>query len=202
VTIQAIEFLDPDGSYALVQPFDEVRGRVLASNVLLKGNILHKDEELTWTEAAEDLGGFTRLGLSDLLPKDEAWQEPVWEDSELLTLLEEHLGPSREKLIADPRLQVESPPPEDAKPKVGAAEDPVGFLLSLIRHTRKLHERNVGETRWVAPCRCPAFQVKGDRLRTRLEELLTAALEKGRTPRLSRILLALREAFGRRADAA
>jgi hypothetical protein len=44
--------------------------------------------------------------------------------------------------------------------------------------------------------------VKTDRLRTRLYTLITTALEKGRGPRLSRILVALRESFGRRVDAA
>jgi hypothetical protein len=44
--------------------------------------------------------------------------------------------------------------------------------------------------------------VKGDRLRTRLEGLIAEALEKGRLPRLSRILLALQVRFGPRVDAA
>jgi hypothetical protein len=195
-----VEFLEPDGTYALVQPFDEVRGRVLSSNVLEKGTVLHKAAVLDWEDAAENLGGFTRLGLSDLLPKDEAWPDPVWEGSELLSLLEEHLGPSREEPVQDPALKRESPAPEPPKPSAG--EDPVGFLLGLVRHTRKLHEQDEGEFRWVAPCRCPAFQVKADRLRTRLYKLITTALEKGRGPRLARILVALRESFGRRREAA
>lgn len=195
-----VEFLDPDGSYALVQPFDEVRCRVLSSNVLPKGQILHKGDLLDWQDAAEDLGGFTRLGISDLLPKEDAWPEPAWEGSELLEQLEEHLGYSREDQVQNPALKRESPTLEPPKPS--AWEDPVGFLLGLVRHTRKLHEQHAGESRWVATCRCPAFQVQGDRLRARLHKLLTAALEKGRRPRLSRILIALRESFARRADAA
>lgn len=199
-TLPICEFHDPDGSYVLVQPFDEVRCRVIASNVVEKDQVLYKGDLLDWQDAAEDLGGFTRLGLSDLLPKDEAWPEPAWEGSELLLLIEEHLGSSRDESIQNPALKRESPTLEPPKPS--AWEDPVGFLLELVRHTRKLHERDTGESRWVAPCRCPAFQVQGDRLRARLQELITTALEKGRTPRLTRILVALRESIGRRADAA
>ncbi len=200
MTMPVVEFLDPDGSYALVQPFDEVRGRVLSSNVLPKGHVLHKNEKLSWSEAAEDLGGFTRLGPSDFLPEGEAGLEPAWEGSELLEQLEEHLGYSREEPIQNPALKRESPTLEPPKPS--AWEDPVGFLLGLVRHTRKLHEQDAGESRWVATCRCPAFQVPGERLRARLHKIITAALEKGRRPRLSPILIALRESFARRADAA
>jgi hypothetical protein len=44
--------------------------------------------------------------------------------------------------------------------------------------------------------------VKGERLRTRLQELITAVFEKERLPRLSRILVALRATLERRVDAA
>lgn len=56
------EFRDPDGSTLLVRPLDEIRGRVIASNVVRKGELLFKDETPSWREAAEDLGGWTRLG--------------------------------------------------------------------------------------------------------------------------------------------
>src|SRR5471032_3315633 len=105
-----IEFLDPDGSYALVQPFDEVRGRVLSSNVLEKGSVLHKDADLAWGEAAEDLGGFTRLGPSDFLLDGEASSEPAWDSEDLVRLLEDPLGTRGEELGQDPLLGLESPP--------------------------------------------------------------------------------------------
>ena len=202
MTRPVVEFLDPDGSYALVQPFDEVRGRVLSSNVLPKGHVLHKDEKLSWSEAAEDLGGFTRLGPSDFLPEGEAWLEPAGEGRELTQWLEDPLGSSREELILDPLLAQESPPPGPARPEQGAGEDPVSLLLRLVRHNRKLHVRKEGGSCWVASCRCPAFQVQGDRLRARLHKLARAALLERKLPSLSRILVALRESFGRRVDAA
>src|SRR5262249_17536873 len=109
-------------------------------------------------------------------------------------------GAGREQRSRDPLLDLESPTPGTATPSQDAA--PVGLLLRLFRHLRKQHLRKDGGSCWVAPCRCPAFQVKGDRLRTRLEGLITAALEKGRLPGLSRILVALRAGLARRVDAA
>ncbi len=195
-----VEFLDPDGSYALVQPFDEVRGRVLSSNVLPKGHVLHKDEKLSWSEAEEDLGGFTRLGPSDFLPQGEAGPEPAWEGGELTSWLLDPLASSREERILDPLLELESPPPGLGRPEQEV--DPVGLLLGLVRHFRKLHLTKEGTSRWVAPCRCPGFQVQGERLRARLHKLARAALLDRKLPSLSRILVALRETFGRRVDAA
>jgi hypothetical protein len=200
VTIQTVEFLDPDGSYALVQPFDEVRGRVLSSNVLEKGSVLHKDAELPWGEAAEDLGGFTRLGPSDFLLDVVASAEPSWKSEDLVRLLEDPLGSRGEELREDPLLRLESPPPGSATPD--QAPGAVDVLLRLVRHFRKQHLRKDEGSCWVAPCRCPAFQVEGARLESELQELITAALDKGRLPRLSRILLALGARFGRRVDAA
>jgi hypothetical protein len=195
-----IEFIDPDGSYALVQPFDEVRGRVLSSNVLEKGSVLHKDAELAWGEAAEDLGGFTRLGPSDFLQDGVASAEPAWDSEDLVRLLEDPLGSRGAEIHQDPLLDLESPPPGSATSEEVA--EPVGLLLRLVHHLRKHHEKKDRGSCWVAPCRCPAFQVKGTRLQTQLLELIAAALEKGKLPRLSRILVALRASFGRRVDAA
>src|SRR5579863_1417543 len=62
------EFLDPDGSCAIVRPLDDTRGRVVYSNVLEEGEILYKDPRLTWQQAGEDAGGHTRLGPSDFPP--------------------------------------------------------------------------------------------------------------------------------------
>jgi hypothetical protein len=195
-----LEFLDPDGSYALVQPFDEVRGRVLSSNVLEKGSVLHKDAELAWGEAAEDLGGFTRLGPSYFLEDREASAGPAWDSEDLVRLLEDPLGTRGEEPSQDPLLGVESPPPAPATPEQDA--NPVGLLMRLVHHLWKQHQKKDGDSSWVAPCRCPAFQVRGEKQRTQLQELIAAALEKGRLPRLSRILVALRATLGRRVDAA
>jgi hypothetical protein len=191
-----IEFLDPDGSYALVQPFDEVRGRVLSSNVFEKGSVLHKSEELCWTEAAEDLGGFTRLGPADLLSPGEDGPAPVWEESELLGMLEEQMGPGRAEPGGDPGPQAISPAPGYDRGAPGDEEDPVGFLLGLVGHIRQLHEKRGRGPRGVTPCRCLAFRVNDDRLRTRLRQRIASALQKERLPRLTRILVSLRESLG------
>jgi len=200
VTMPTIEFTDPDGSYALVQPFDEVRGRVLSSNVLAKGSVLHKDAELAWGEAAEDLGGFTRVGPSDFLLDGALLDEPQWKSEDLVRLLEDTRGEGGEEPSQDPLQGVESPPPAPATAEPEAR--PVGLLLGLVRHFRKHHLKKDGASCWVSPCRCPAFQVKGARLETQLQELIAVALEKGRLPRLSRILIALQARLERRVGAA
>jgi len=92
--LPSCEFRDPDGSYVLVQPFDEVRCRVLASNVADRGEVLFKDGSLTWSEAAEDVGGFTRVGPSTLLEHPE--KDPVYTTSDLLAALEEKVVPEAE----------------------------------------------------------------------------------------------------------
>jgi len=69
-----VEFLDDDGSYIQALTLDELRCRVLCSNVARRGELLLKDPDLDWESATEDLGGLTRLGPWDLVPLG----EPPW----------------------------------------------------------------------------------------------------------------------------
>jgi hypothetical protein len=66
-----VEFRDPDGSYVLALALDEIRCRVLRSNVAERGAVLFKNPDLGWEKASEDLGGLTRLGPADLVPSRE-----------------------------------------------------------------------------------------------------------------------------------
>jgi len=66
-----VEFRDPDGGYVLALALDEIRCRVLRSNVAERGAVLFKDPDLGWEKASEDLGGLTRLGPVDLVPSRE-----------------------------------------------------------------------------------------------------------------------------------
>src|SRR5437762_1963410 len=61
------ELRNLDGSYLLVQPLGESGCRILASNVAPKGQVLYKPELLSWSQATEDLGGYTRLSPDELL---------------------------------------------------------------------------------------------------------------------------------------
>jgi hypothetical protein len=67
-----VEFLDPDGGYVRALPLDEVRCRVLRSNLARRGEVFLKDPGLDWEEATQDLGGWTRVGPSDLVLFGEA----------------------------------------------------------------------------------------------------------------------------------
>lgn len=78
-----VEFRDLDGSYVLVRPLDEVRGRVVSSNRAARGRVLYKDGALSWERAAEDLGGYTRLSPEELLGEERDGRRPgEWADRE------------------------------------------------------------------------------------------------------------------------
>lgn len=95
-TLNPCELRDLDGSYLLVEPFGEIRCRVLSSNVARKGEVLYKPEALTWSQASRDLGGFTRLSPAELLGTVEADSRPDPEN------LLEVLG-SQEEIRSDER---------------------------------------------------------------------------------------------------
>jgi len=192
------EFRDPDGSYLVVQPFDEVRCRVMASNVARKGEVLYKDETLSWTQAAQDLGGWTRLGPGELLGTP---SEPIATDPEdTLSILEEKregLGadrlPDPEGDIVDPRTL----PAPDFE-----AFDPRVELLRLAIHYRKAHERREGGRRFVSLCRCPEFGPTNDPVTRRLHAVVTLGILKNELPTLPRISRAIREIEERRGEVA
>jgi hypothetical protein len=132
-TIDPCELRDLDGSYLLVQPVGESRCRILDSNVAQKGQVLYKPELLSWAQAAEDLGGYTRLSPDELLGL--ADQDSLPDPDNLV----EALG-TREEILVEPRR----PDPEGevvdpgTLPGTGGnleADDPQAELLRLaIRH--------------------------------------------------------------------
>jgi hypothetical protein len=173
------EFRDPDGSYALVQPLDEVRCRVIASNVAEKDQVLYNGDALDWPDAAEDLGGFTRLGPCEMLgPEDEELPDPGEDD-------QEHRGEDG-RPPADPLAHVEDPRYSKCHEQAIDADFQVE-ILRLAIHYQQVHERKDGETRWVTLCRCPDYAPLGDVPRARFHAMVSVALLAEQLPSLSQI---------------
>lgn len=178
------EFRDPDGSYVLVRPFDEVRCRVMASNVLPKGLVLHKDAELTWEEASRESNGITRVGPWDLASPDERrFESPDYRDLILGEESKDH----------DPLRELEDA--SSSRQEVAdLAADPRVRLLRLALHYRKVHERREAGGRWMSVCRCPGFTPEGKPGYARLHAMIWVALYTKRLPSLFRMLGAIRVA--------
>jgi hypothetical protein len=189
-TLPICELNDPDGSYLLVQPFDEVRCRVIASNVAQKGEVLYKRAGLSWRKAAQDLGGWTRLSPSLLLASRGEAEGPDPEN--ILGVLEDKMASLGEHQHPDP--EGDPVDPESLTSSSGSDEsDPRAAILRLAIHYRKAHERMDGEHHWVALCDCPDFGPGGDRIQARLHALVSMGLLANKLPTLPRIFQAIHE---------
>jgi hypothetical protein len=199
-TLIPCELRDLDGTYLLVQPLDEIRCRVLTSNVAPKDEILYKAEHLTWSTASEDLGGFTRLGPAELLgsagvdsaPDPHNLVEVLYNQQEVLG---DHRRPDPEGDPVDPRTL----PMLDGNLEAG---DRRAEILRLAIHYRKDHERKDGKNRWVTLCSCPEFRMADRAANARLHALISMGLLKNWVPTLPRIFQAIHDAEGRSAQVA
>ena len=170
--MNTVEFRDPSGSYVLALPVDEVRCRVLASNVLGRGQLAYKDPEMTWDEAARDLGGFTRLSPEDLAP------ETPEEVAEELVLRDLEAGNRSFSRTSDDGLGLLARIPDPAslgQPPEGT-DDLRGVLERLLVHYVRAHAgrpaRRLAQTR----CECPGFRAGASRGQARLHALVGLAL--------------------------
>lgn len=140
-TIVPCELRDLDGSYLLVQPVGESRCRILDSNVAAKGQVLYKPELMSWDQAVEDLGGYTRLSPDELLGLVEQDSLPDPEN------LVEALG-AREEILVEPRRpdpdgEVVDPGTQHGPGGNLEADDPQTELLRLaIRHRNHLGRKS------------------------------------------------------------
>ena len=187
--MNTVEFRDPDGSYILAAPFDDARCRVLASNVLARGQVVCKDPELSWEEAAEDVGGFTRLAPDDLFPA-----EP--EDAEAGSLLREiedgHASFSRTSDDGlDPMTRVPDPASLGRLPEDG--EDPHAILQRLLVHYLGAHPGRSAHDLARSGCGCPGFRLGGSRTESRIHALVGLALAAKRFPDLEKLVETCRE---------
>jgi hypothetical protein len=187
------EFRDEDGSYAVVRPLDESRGRVVTSDVWEAGVILYKNPKLTWEEAGKDVGveaGFqTRLGPSDFAPDgpkagdlDREDFHGHEEDRVLFDLLEADLEPESESRQGGPAERLLYPDRWEAPPDL---------LMHLVVHYLKITEPDHDDGRWDRLCGCPQRPLHQGTADV-LYAVVTSALAERGLPNLDSIVSALR----------
>ena len=187
--MNTVEFRDPDGTYILAAPFDDARCRVLASNVLARGQVVCKDPELSWEEAAEDVGGFTRLAPDDLSP-DES------EDPETRSLLREiEDGDASFSRTSDDGLDPMTRVPDPASLGRLTEDDdsPHEILERLLVHYLRAHSGRSARDLARSGCGCPGFRLGGARTESRIHALVGLALAAKRFSDLERLVDAYRE---------
>jgi hypothetical protein len=177
------EFREPDGSYVLVRPYDDVRCRVIDSNVFRKGELLHlRGAAYGWSEGSEDIGGCTRVGLAFLLQDHSALVDGHPDD--LLNLLAEQEAALADHRLPDPEEEVVDPrslAPDE--PEMGGA-DLRATLTRLTDHYRKIHGYGQNTPTQVTACSCPGFGPGNYRARDLLAAVVTLALRHKSLPPL------------------
>lgn len=193
-TLTPCEFRDLDGSYALVRPLDDVRCRVIDSNVFEKGKELHlRDAACDWREGSEDIGGCTRVSLEDLFPFEDSLAERPAED--LLPLFAHHQESTRDRRDADPDEQpthLGSFAPEDD----GEDNDDFDFdtaLRRLVLHYAACHMRLKGKSPSMDVCRCAGIAPASEWARRRLYLVASLTLAVGKYLSLPQLIMAMGE---------
>jgi len=187
------EFRDEDGSYALIRPLDDTRGRVVTSDVWEAGQLLYKNPKLTWEEAGKDAGpgtGFqTCLGPSDFAPgysKDEDFDREDFqgheEDRVLFELLESAEEPESDSRPGGPAVSPLYPARKEIAPDL---------LMHLVVHCLKIADPVQDDGRWDHLCGCPEGQLH-PRTADALYAVVNSALRARELPSLDSILSALR----------
>lgn len=182
-TLPLCEFCEPDGSYVLVRPYDDVRCRVIDSNVFRKGELLHlRGAAYDWSEGSEDIGGCTRIGLAFLLQDHSALVDGQSDElpnllSEQQAALADHRLPDPEEEVVDPRSLASNEPQMD-----GA--DLRATLTRLVDHYRELHGFGENTLDQMTACSCPGFGPDNYRARDLLAEVVSLALRHKSLPPL------------------
>jgi hypothetical protein len=192
--MMTVEFRDLDGSYVLARRVDDVRCRVLASNVMAEGRVLYKNPRMSWEEAGRDLGGFTRLIPLDFEGEGTAAPSPDAEGP-LSFLEEKDLLPSRH--MASDASELSAFPLDLMDPEEGTLER----LARLTMHYVKAH-RPQGLKGSARACRCPGFRPNSSLPSDRLQALVGLVLAARSRRDLGRIRRAVRRIAGRGVSAA
>jgi len=194
-TIVPCELRDLDGSYLLVQPVGESRCRILDSNVVPKGEIYWKPRSLDWSEASEDLGGWTRLAPSELVDLER--ENPVPEDENILEILEreqevqgEHRRPELEEVLEAPESISAAAHEQDEK-------DFRSCLTMLADHYRSVHGYHDDQGDHLSYCVCPGLAAAAERARDHLNILISLALREDVLPPLRQLIRKARSSDGR-----
>jgi hypothetical protein len=161
------------------------------SNVLEQGELLYKDPRLSWKEAGEDAGGYTRLGPSDFPqgdPKDRDLDTENFHGHEvnrvLFDLLEASEEPESASFDREPFVRV-------LYPAGGGGGDPPDLLMHLVVHYLRMTEPGHDDGRWGRLCSCPGI-LPHRRWAGALRYALSNALKQRGLPSLKKIILALR----------
>ena len=184
-----LEFLDQEGSYALVRPLDDTRGRVVYSTVHEQGEILYKDPRLTWDEASHDAGGCTRMGPSDFAlgsPKEGDLDAEDFHGHEenrvLFELLEHSEVPRSRSRVRKADTYVLSP--------AGSGEPPDDLLMHLVVHYLRMTEAGHDDGRWHHVCSCSEERLPRKNAGV-LHDVIGIALKSRGLPSLEMIISAL-----------
>jgi hypothetical protein len=189
-----VEFRDLDGSYVFARRVDDVRCRVLASNVMAQGRVLLKNPRMSWEEAGRDLGGFTRLVPLDF--EGEGTSAPSPDVEGPLALLEE------KDILRSPHMATDAPELSALPLDLMDHED--GILERLARvviHPVKA-QRPQGLKGSSRACRGPGFRPPSS-LRSDLLDALVGLVLAARNRRdLARLRRAVRRISGKGGSAA
>jgi len=189
------QFRDEDGSYALVRPLDDARGRVVSSDLWEAGVILWKDPALTWEVAAALAGQgdsmSTRLGPHDFglgSPKEGDLDREDFQGREENRVLFDLLG-----AVEEPEPEAPPSGPAERALPLDPAEDPPDDLLQhLVVHYLRITEPGHDDGRWERHCSCTPLKLPAPGARSPLRRALSAALRARGLPSLEAILFALR----------
>jgi hypothetical protein len=182
------DFLDRDGTYALIRPLDDTRGRVVYSTLHEEGEILYKDPRLTWDEAGQEAGGSTRMAPSGFplcSPKDGDLDAEDFhgreEERVLFDLLEADEAPEAESHRPSPYQEILQ---HEGKGR------PPDLLMHLVVHYLRLTEPGQSDGRWGRVCSCTGIRPHRSVARA-LGSAISNALRWRGLPSLNRIISAL-----------
>jgi hypothetical protein len=165
-----VEFRDPDGTYVLVKPMDEVRGIVLNGTHHRRGQVIRKSSHLSWGASVQDIGGATRLSPEDLVPleSENALDYPLPESMD-----------DEEEIFESAHKDVETRSSGSAvQIPAGSGTDPDirALIRRLVTHYRREHEIGSGRLRRIEPCRCPQHAPGEDTTLAWFHKLVAAAV--------------------------
>lgn len=196
--MNTVEFRDVGGGYVLARPFDDVRCRVVASNLIEKDQVLFKDPELTWEEASEDLGGFTRLDPCDFALGEAEDRE----ERSLMADLEAAASSSArttDDLVPGPER---IPDPASLRELADKEDAPRALVARLVTHYVTVHRERTDSTPPKDVCRCPGFRAGDSRPEARLHAMVAIATAPESLPDLRRLTGASRKRSRKEAQAA
>lgn len=193
-TLIPCELRDLDGSYALVRPIDDVRCRVIDSNVFQKGEQLRlKSVPYDWREGSQDIGGCTRASLEDLLPPEDSLSNESVEDPLQDCARHHESARGRHDDDLDEHLNnLGSLDPGDDSEDV----DDFDFDAALRRltfHFVEVHLHLADGVPTMEECRCPGIAPANEWARDRLYAMIWITFALGKFLSIPQMIMAMGE---------